>query len=802
MAFRKAQNRLSYTRSSSYYHSTGARRGHEAISTLLKTIGLLLIVGVAIIGGVALGSGESPSEWIAEIRDRNSAPETPQAPAVAQAQPTETAEGQETLAQQQSQPPAPTEMPDGASDSENGASQGEPDEEISGGDTEASRVSSPQEVVTLFGQFWAAGEFGTMYDLLSADTQAGIERQAFIDRYTGITDVAGITDVSVETGDADGTTVPIHTLLTSSLVGAIEQDNTLETVEEEAGWRIVWTPSAIFAGLGDRCVQFNDESLPRGSILDRDGDPLAIEGIVNQVGIVPAQLENERQTITELARILNMKESDIRDRYEEGNPEWFWPITDLPDPLDTTILNAISDMSGVALREKTSRLYPEGAVAAHITGYVTSITAEDLENDDTGTLVAGALIGRAGIEAAANDILAGEPGGKLVIVSCATRLAQEVIAEKTSVPPQDVILTIDIDFQRVVDAALGEVQGSAVIIDPQTGAIMAMVSHPSFDPNLFVKGLSDAEARTIYDETKRPLHNRATQQGYPTGSIFKVITFAAGMEYLGYEGNSEIYCPRDWSIPNTDQIWRDWTFEYGVGDQGMLTLHTALINSCNTVFYELGYELDQQDNELLPGMTRAFGLGEITGIPYFQEIRGTVPTPEWKLESLDDYWATGDAVNLSIGQGYLEATPLQMANAYAAIANGGTLLQPFIVESLRKPDGSSTIVGQRTVIRELPLDDSVISELQSALRDQTSNSWGAGSASVFGDFGWPIAGKTGTAQNQITTSQQPHSWFAAFGPYGEEAEITSIVMVESVGEGVSYAAPITKQIYLSWLNSE
>jgi penicillin-binding protein 2 len=495
-----------------------------------------------------------------------------------------------------------------------------------------------------------------------------------------------------------------------------------------------------------------------------------------------------------------MKTGDIKDRYEEGEPEWFWPITELPDPLDTEILNAISDMPGVAVREQSSRIYPLAEVTAHITGYVTPINAEDIENDETGELVAGELIGRAGIEAAANDILAGKPGGRLSIVSCATRVEQEMIAEKQPVEPQDIILTIDADFQRTVHEALGDVQGSAVIIDPQTGAIMALVSHPTFDPNLFVKGLSEKDVDTIYDEKTRPLLNRATQQGYPTGSIFKVITFAAAMEHLGYQPGSEIYCPTDWSIPGTDQVWRDWTYEYGVGDQGMLNLHTALVNSCNTVFYQLGYELDEKDNELLPAMTQVFGLGAPTGIPYLQEVAGTVPTPEWKLANLDDYWATGDAVNLAIGQGFLEATPLQMANAYAAIANGGTLLQPFIVESLRSPDGSMEVVGKRTEIRDLPLGEEVITELQGALRDQTSNSWGAGSVSVFGDFSWPIAGKTGTAQNQMNRAEKPHSWFAAFGPYGEEAEITSIVMVESVGEGVSFAAPTTREIYLKWLD--
>ncbi len=234
----------------------------------------------------------------------------------------------------------------------------------------------------------------------------------------------------------------------------------------------------------------------------------------------------------------------------------------------------------------------------------------------------------------------------------------------------------------------------------------------------------------------------------------------------------------------------------------MLTLHTGLVNSCNTVFYQIGAALDEENEEWLPDMAKAFGLGSPTGIPYFPEVSGTVPDPEWKQTVMGDFWARGDAVNMSIGQGFVEATPLQMANVYTAIANGGTLLQPYIVEFQQEPDGSQTRIGKRTEIRDLPLTDAQIGELQSALRDQTSNSWGAGSARVFVDFPWPIAGKTGTAQNQMTVELTPHSWFAAFGPYGEETTIASIVMVESSGEGVSFAAPRTKVIYEAYLQTD
>jgi len=239
-----------------------------------------------------------------------------------------------------------------------------------------------------------------------------------------------------------------------------------------------------------------------------------------------------------------------------------------------------------------------------------------------------------------------------------------------------------------------------------------------------------------------------------------------------------------------------------VGAQGTLNLHWALVNSCNTIFYQIGNSLDEKDEELLPNMAKAFGLGAPTGIPYLAEVAGIVPDPAWKQEVLEDYWARGDAVNLSIGQGYLEATPLQMANAYAAIANGGDVLQPYIVEYTRNDDGSDTRVGKRKVAQKLPLKESQIEQIQSALRDQTSNQFGSGSAKVFGDFDWPIAGKTGTAQNDMNREQKPHAWFAAFGPYEDEATITSIVMVESSGEGVTFAAPRTRQIYEYYLSSD
>jgi penicillin-binding protein 2 len=270
---------------------------------------------------------------------------------------------------------------------------------------------------------------------------------------------------------------------------------------------------------------------------------------------------------------------------------------------------------------------------------------------------------------------------------------------------------------------------------------------------------------------------------------------AAGMADLGLTGDSQFDCPATWSIPGTDAVFRDWTVAEGRAAQGTMNLHNALVTSCNTIFYQVGYQLDQQDNELLPAMANAFGLGSPTGIPYYYEASGVVPDPAWKQTAIGDFWATGDSINLSIGQGFLLATPLQMAVAYAAIANGGNVMQPYIVEYTADMEtGRRERIGNRTIASELPLSSDQVREIQSALRDQAANTFGAGSARYFLDYDWPVAGKTGTAQNDLDRNETPHSWFAAFAPYGERATFTSIVMAENAGEGILIATPITKTI--------
>ena len=396
------------------------------------------------------------------------------------------------------------------------------------------------------------------------------------------------------------------------------------------------------------------------------------------------------------------------------------------------------------------------------------------------------------------------------MIDCESRDKTGEIAQSDGTPPQDIYTTIDLAMQQQVDQALTAqesdndrdgLRSAGVFIDPRTGAVLALVSHPTFDPNDAVsKHWTEADLELLNDSLLRPQANRATREVYPTGSIFKAITTAGAMHYLNYTGETPIDCPASVTIGN--QTWSDWVVENDLEAQGPLTLHSGLVRSCNTVFYQIGADLDDLDPNALPDMARAFGLGAPTGIPYYPELGGTIPDPEWKREVINDGWSTGDAVILAIGQGYMTATPLQMANAYAAIANGGFVLQPYIVDRVQDPDGTITQVGERVVKGELPLTDTQLTELQAALAEQTHNEENVGSNKVFGDLDWPISGKTGTAQNELDGSDRPHAWFAAYGGEGDEATIASVVMIENVGEGVAYAAPATREVYDWYIASD
>lgn len=659
---------------------------------------------------------------------------------------------------------------------------------------DTSTLRSPKDVADAYVKFWSSGSFSSMYQLLSTTSQQVISQKDFVDRYNGIDTEVGETSVTATvTGAASGSArFPMHVVWQTGKVGEIQQDNVLTLVQDNGAWRVDWTPSMIFAGLGDGFVRWIPDVPQRGRILDRKGRPLAALGTITKVGVVPGKIKDEASMLQKLSKLLDMPQDQIKALYKSGQPDWFMPIRNYPDNMDPNLLAQFQAIPGVVLQKWPDRVYPAGPAAAQITGYLSQVTADELKTLSSQGYGPGDVIGRAGLEAWGQKYLAGKRGGKIVIVG-PDGTERSTIKEVKSEPADDIVTTIDLDVQLAAAKALGNKWGSVVVLDPSNGAILAMVSNPTYDPNQFILGMTNQQWADLNNSNSRPLENRATQDSYPIGSTFKVVTMTAGMQALGLTPQSTFNCPATFSLPGNSQVWHDWS----KNGQGTLTLHNALVQSCDTVFYQIAEQLDKKDPNILPNTAKGFGFGSPTGLQELPEVGGTVPDPEWKLQAIHDYWATGDTINLSIGQGYFLATPLQVADAYAAIANGGTLWTPYIVQEVKAIDGTAVYTAKPKKRGTLPATPQELAEIRSALAQVTTapNGTAAGLSLThpFAGETHSVAGKTGTAESSDKQNSTPHAWFVAFSP-AEGAKMTTVAMVEHGGEGGDVAAPIARQV--------
>lgn len=764
------------------YSSRGARRGPGS-SALPILVGGLLLVLVILVGGVGL--------YVAGVRISLSRPgeatATPNPSAVAAAPSASAMPGVGTPG---GGPAAsggaipPTSIPLGGTPA-TGATPGRatPGTPVAG----AVNNADPRSVAQGYIDRWQAKDYAGMYDLIGATEQAGITRERFIARYEGIAAEAGLAELKATLGNPGGNnTFPLRVEMQSALVGPITEENTLALRQDPGGWRVAWTPSLIFKDLGDGLIRFKPDIPTRGRILDRKGRPLAHQGTVNQIGVIPQNITDEPAMLNTLSGLLGIAPDKIKAAYASAQPDWFVPVKVLPDPLPADMEQKIKGQPGAAIRKVPERVYPQGTLAAHVVGYTGEINAEELQTLAARGYIAGDRIGRAGIESWGEEFLAGKKGGQLTVVSQSEQV-RKVIAERKSEPSADITLTIDIDLQIALEEGLGDRPSSGVVMDPATGGILAMAAHPTYDPNGFILGFDDASWARLNDETLRPLWNRATQFTYPSGSIYKVITATAAIEKLGMNPQTTIPCPAQYSLPGASNIWRDWTFPNA---QGTMTLQNAITQSCNTVFFEIGKQLDDIDANALPEMTRAFGLGKLTGLEELPEAAGVVPDPQWKREVLNDGWATGDAINLSIGQGFFLSSPLQMANLYNALANGGTLLRPFLAAKVALPDGKVLRQTERKEIGKLPTSPVALEMIWTAMKNVTTASNGT-AVPPFQGSPIVVAGKTGTAE---VPPQPDHGWFASFAPAGAPT-VTVLAMVENGGPGSKVAAPIARVVY-------
>ena len=425
------------------------------------------------------------------------------------------------------------------------------------------------------------------------------------------------------------------------------------------------------------------------------------------------------------------------------------------------------------------RVYPTSTFAAHLLGYVREISDEQLRQ---GRYRRGDMIGQMGLERLLDEHLRGRDGGERIEVDALGRPVQVMRREEPH-PGAQVITTVDRRIQEAAERALAGHAGAVVVMDPRNGDVLALTSSPAFGLDLFAGNIDREAWQQLVRDPGHPLLNRAHQSQYAPGSVFKVIVAAAGLQEGSLTPMDRTHCTGHFQLGA-------WTFQdWKQGGHGTVDLRAALVNSCNVFFYQHGLRVGP---EAIARYARAFGLGSATGIDLMGEKPGLVPAPELKRRQ-GRPWLGGDTVNVSIGQGQLLVTPLQVARMMAAVANGGILWKPRMVQRVERADGTIAHVEPTRATGHVDLAPVVWAFLRDALAGVVLE--GTGNAARLP--GVDIAGKTGTAQSQAKSDAsrgQDHAWFASFAPV-QDPQYVVVVMVERGGKGGQVAAPIARQIY-------
>ncbi len=653
--------------------------------------------------------------------------------------------------------------------------------------------STPDVTAAAFLDAWQSGDYGTMYARLSPGIRATIDADSFTRRYQNALANSAVLTVTTRLQSAlwedDRAYVAYELALDTALVGPLITDTVMSLSLHEGQWWVDWDAGLIWPQLaGDHYFRMDYTTPVRANIYDRAGLGLATEGQIVTVGVIPGQIEDEVTLLGALTLVTGLAPDEIRGQYIASPADWKVPIADIPAEVSVDHNDLLSSIPGIYRDEKAGRTYPHEGVASHVVGWVAPVPAEQLDAYRARGYRGDEWVGVSGLEAWGEEILAGLHGGALKVVTAAGEVVTTV-AERPAVPSRAIYTTIDRDFQEQVEQILGGRRGAIVVLDVHTGAVLALASGPGFDSNAFVGPAGAVGRSQILADPRNPLFNRATQGTYPSASVFKIVTTAAALEEAGMDpDHTMFYCPGYWEGLGPASRKGCWK-EEGHGD---ISLKDGLTASCDVTFYAVGQTLDGVGQDVLPRFGRGFGFGEKTGLEGVLEEGGLMPGPDWKVNAIGEQWWVGDTVNIAIGQGYLLVTPLQVARMIAAVANGGTLYRPYIVERIG-PAGDA-IPGQVTqpeVVGQLPISAEHLAVIQEALLGVTTESIGT-APHRFEGLSIPVAGKTGTAEVGGPDTI-PHSWFAAYAP-ANNPEIAIVVLAENAGEGASVAAPLTRQV--------
>lgn len=675
-------------------------------------------------------------------------------------------------------------------------------------------LGAPDGVASAYLDSWTDGNYEAMYSFLSSNSQAEYTLDDFVNIYTSTADTIQMTSVetalmSVLTAQS-GTTAQAAYRVTyqSTILGAIERELTMQLVysEDVARWGIVWTPGLIFPEMaGGNTLALEIENPSRANIYDRNGLwMVSANAAAVKISIVPGEVGEgyEEDMLDLLSQILRMTPEEIKQQYASAPADWTVALGVADAEIVQANWNALNSYSPpLSFEDQTSRRY-YNVLAPHVLGYTGYIQTEQLDTYRALGYQGDEIVGQAGLEQWGEQYLAGRRGGTL---SAYTPDGQffGIVAERAPEPAQSIYTTLDRNLQAIVQDAIEEayrVSGetwaptaggaSVVVVDVNTGAILAMDSYPRFDPNVFnplnYHPLATENFRQeLLNDPLRPLLNRATQGQYAPGSIFKMVSTTAALDSGLFTNASTYTCTGTWN-----ELGNFTRYDWLEGGHGTLTLPQGLTASCNPWFYHIGLALGREDYSLLPGYAREYGMGSELGVE-IAENSGLVPDPEWMMDTRGEEWNLENSINMAIGQGDLLVSPLQIAMTAATIANDGTLYQPHLVDRIGLIGEEPSLVVDPTVIRQVDVDPTVLATIREAMHGVASNpdigtaEWRLGSMEI------EVAGKTGTAQ--VSGAGNPLAWFAGFAPY-ENPEIAVAVLVENGGQGSSVAAPIFRRI--------
>jgi len=548
-------------------------------------------------------------------------------------------------------------------------------------------------------------------------------------------------------------------------------------------------------------IKIREIIAPRGIVFDRNGNILADNSPSFDISLLHQGIKTLDEIVPLLSKILNMDSKNIVGRVTGSSPlPRFKPIKIKLD-VSREELSLVEffklDLPNIVIEVFPKRNYPLGKGGAHLVGYLGEIDGAELKIPGYADYNPGDFIGKSGIEKIFECQLRGRSGWSRFEVDALGR-KKRVLGCVDPAPGKNLCLTIDLDLQRFVDKVLGKKVGAVIAMSPKDGEILAFVSHPAYDPNLFSRGISSRDWHKLTKDSRHPLNNRCIQGLYPPGSVFKIITAIAGLEEGKITPETSFFCNGSYRFGN--RSYRCWE----KGGHGRLNLYEALERSCDIYFYQAGLRIGIDS---LAYYARAFGLGEPTGFIFNNEKEGLVPTKRWKEKTFKTPWQEGETLSSAIGQSFVLVTPLQVLVLISAIANNGKICVPRLVKRIESAAGEAIKEFPPVCASRAPVSAKSIAAVREALRRVVQNPCGTGKIARI--EGLELAGKTGTAQVvssrvcektlEVPFYLRDHAWFVAFAPF-QDPKISVVVLVEHGGFGSSVAGPIIKEIIDYYLN--